>query len=60
MKKKEVLLLKKMFHFLVCATILSYRVMADGLIVNRHFKGDMFSKDGKFKQVLTSRRLLVI
>ena len=37
---------------LVCVAILG-RVRAEEIIVNRHFKGDMFSKRGKLIQELT-------
>ena len=36
----------KMLGSLFCVTILG-RVMADEFLVNRHFKGDMFSKQGE-------------
>ena len=35
-----------MFVSLVCVAMLG-RVRADEIIVNRHFKGDMFTKWGK-------------
>ena len=41
-----------MFVLLVCLAILG-RVRAEEIIVNRHFKGDMFSKRGKSNQAPT-------
>ena len=37
---------KMLFRSLVSVTILG-RVMAEEFLVNRHFKGDMFSKQGE-------------
>ena len=41
-----------MFVLLVCVAILG-GVRAEEIIVKRHFKGDMFSKQGKSNQELT-------
>ena len=44
-----------MFVTLVCVAMLG-RVRAEEVIVNRHFKGDMFSKRGKSNQVKLEKR----
>jgi hypothetical protein len=41
-----------MFLSFVCLAILD-GIRTEEIIVNRHFKGDMFSKRGKSNQVLT-------
>ena len=40
-----------MLVLLVCAAIL-HRVRAEEIFVNRHFKGDMFSKQGELRVYL--------